>query len=165
MWSSQKYRMKFKYSLMNEWIELLLPDGVCTKISTWWNFFFLSPSVKQGGSHSWSRSTFMNSSMVSWLVGVSSNSTNLMQDSRFTLLSHIVGNLDWASKTCCIHKNIPHTWSHKNHSLSLGKSFKKRNLQSEFLSPNQTSSMIQQLNFWIWDTNEVNDKKLTSPFS
>lgn len=33
--------------------------------------------MKEGGSHSWSRSTFMNSSMVSWLVGVSSNSFNL----------------------------------------------------------------------------------------
>lgn len=35
------------------------------------------PAVKEGGSHSFSRSTLMNSSMVSWLVGVSSNSVNL----------------------------------------------------------------------------------------
>ncbi len=34
-------------------------------------------AMKEGGSHSCSRSTLMNSSMVSWLVGVSSNSVNL----------------------------------------------------------------------------------------
>lgn len=46
-------------------------------IHTCWYLSFLSPSTKDGGSHSRSRSTFMNSSMVSPLVGVSPNSTSL----------------------------------------------------------------------------------------
>lgn len=43
---------------------------------------FLCPAVYEGGSHSSSRSIFINSSMVSWLVGVSSNSVSLRQKSR-----------------------------------------------------------------------------------
>lgn len=43
------------------------------------SFCFLSPAVKHGGSHSWSRSILMNSSIVSWLVGVSSNSFSLIK--------------------------------------------------------------------------------------
>lgn len=38
---------------------------------------FLCPAVYDGGSHSSSKSIFMNSSTVSWLVGVSSNSVSL----------------------------------------------------------------------------------------
>lgn len=40
------------------------------------------PAVYEGGSHSSSRSTFMNSSTVSWLVGVSSNSVSLYRVKR-----------------------------------------------------------------------------------
>ena len=40
---------------------------------------FRWPAVYDGGSHSSSRSIFMNSSTVSWLVGVSSNSVSLEQ--------------------------------------------------------------------------------------
>lgn len=41
---------------------------------------FRCPAVYDGGSHSPSRSIFMNSSTVSWLVGVSSNSVSLEQE-------------------------------------------------------------------------------------
>ena len=41
------------------------------------NLAFLLPSVKHGGSISSSRSIFWNSSIVSWLDGVASNSANL----------------------------------------------------------------------------------------
>lgn len=41
---------------------------------------FRCPAVYDGGSHSSSKSIFINSSTVSWLVGVSSNSVSLKRD-------------------------------------------------------------------------------------
>lgn len=70
-----------KTSQLKESCERCCGRGFCL-IFTCWTFFFLSPCVKHGGSHSWSRSVFMNSSMVSWLVGVSSNSFSLKTPKR-----------------------------------------------------------------------------------
>lgn len=70
--------MRVKWVICRRNCRYVVPDDV--KVQTCWNCFFFSPFVKQGGSHSWSRSTFMNSSMVSWLVGVSPNSTSLTKE-------------------------------------------------------------------------------------
>lgn len=82
--------MRVKWVICRRNCRHVVPDGV--KVQTCWNCFFFSPFVKQGGSHSWSRSTFMNSSMVSWLVGVSPNSTSLTKEKSQQVKNHHTTN-------------------------------------------------------------------------
>lgn len=78
--SLHNFFLKKNWRCIIYYIILVLNLIINSDLRVWVTFCsrsFLSPSLKEGGSHSWSRSTFMNSSIVRSLVGVSSNSLSL----------------------------------------------------------------------------------------